>query len=91
MATNNNTPDDQTREEDETAFDFWSDEGAQRFNEMLDEGSAYLSAGPHGFTESEMDIDDRQSEYRDPELYDPNDEALPTREMELILENSYIM
>lgn len=90
MATSNNPPDDQAREEDDTAFDFWSDEGAQRFNEALDEGSAYLSAQPHGFADSEMDIDD-QSEYRDPELYDPEEETLPPGEMELIFENSYIM
>jgi hypothetical protein len=41
MKTNNdNTPDEEAREErDDPAFDFWSDEGARRFNEILDEGS----------------------------------------------------
>ena len=38
-----------------------------------------------------MDIDDQQSEYRDPELFDPEEETLTPREMELIFENSYIM
>jgi hypothetical protein len=91
MATNDNNPEDQAREEEEVAFDFWSDEGAQRFNDMLDEGSAYLTTHPHGFADPEMDIDDQESEYRDPELYDPDEETLPAGELELILENSYTM
>ena len=90
METNNNTPEEQTREEDEAAFDFWSDEGARRFNEILDEGSTYISADPRGFADSEMDIDDQLSEYCDPELYDPEEETLPPGDMELIFENSYI-
>ena len=68
METNNNTPEQETSEEDETSFDFWSDEGARRFNEVLDEGSSYISANPRVFADSEMDFDDQQSEYRDPEL-----------------------
>ena len=91
MATNNNTPDEQTREEGEPAFDVWSDEGARRFNEILDEGSTYVSAERHGFAHSEVDSDDQQSEYRDPELYDPEEETLTPGEMDLIFENSYIM
>jgi len=38
MRTNeNNMPEAETREEDDTGFDFCSDQGARRFNEMLDE------------------------------------------------------
>jgi hypothetical protein len=92
MRTNeNNMPEAETREEDEIAFDFWSDEGARRFNEVLDEGSAYISANLRGFADSDMDIDDQQREYRDPELYDPEEETLTPGKMELIYENSYIM
>ena len=32
--------DDATEKGGEQSFDFWSDDGARRFNEMLDEGSA---------------------------------------------------
>ena len=84
-------PEAETRGEDEAAFDFWSDEGARRFNEILDEGSTYISAERHGFAHSEVDSDDQQSEYRDPELYDPEEETLTPGEMDLIFENSYIM
>ena len=92
MRTNeNNMPEAETRGEDEAAFDVWSDEGARRFNEILDEGSTYVSADLHGFADSEMDFDDQQSEYRDPELYDPEEETLTPGEMDLIFENSYIM
>ena len=45
--TNDNSPSNEPREEEEAASDFWSDEGAQRFNEALDEGGAYARAnGP---------------------------------------------
>jgi hypothetical protein len=91
MATNNNIQNEETREENESAFDFWSDEGARRFNEILDEGRVYLSAEHHGFADSVMDSEDLQGEYCAPELYDRNDETLPPGEMELIFENSYIM
>jgi hypothetical protein len=57
----------------------------------LDEGSTYISAERHGFAHSEVDSDDQQSEYRDPELYDPEEETLTPGEMDLIFENSYIM
>ena len=36
-------------------------------------------------------FDDQECEYRDPELYDPDEETLPPGEMEFIFENSYIM
>lgn len=91
METNSNTLEEETREEDETSFDFWSDEGARRFNEALDEGSAYVAANPRVFADYEMDIDDQQSEYRDPEIFDPEEETLTPGEMELIFENCYIM
>lgn len=91
MATNDNTPDEKTREEDVSTFDFWSDEGARLFNQILDEGSAYLSAERHESGEFEIDSEDAEGEYCDPELYDANDETLPPGEMELIFENCYIM
>jgi hypothetical protein len=87
----NNTPDDEGSEEnDDPAFDFWSDEGARRFNEILDEGSAYISAGLHLAEDPEVYIDDEPREYRDPDLFDPDEETLPPGEMALIVENSYI-
>ena len=93
MGTNSdNTPDEEAREEwGDPAFDFWSDEGARRFNEILDEGSAYASADVHLSEDFEAYLEDEQCEYLDPELYDPDEEALPSGEMELIFENSYIM
>jgi hypothetical protein len=87
-----NTPDEGAREEsDDTSFDFWSDEGATRINEMLDEGSAYLSTGVQLSGDPEADPDDEQRDYLDLELYDPDEETLPQGEMELIFENSYVM
>jgi hypothetical protein len=93
MGTNSdNTPDDEAREESgDPVFDFWSDEGARRFNEMLDEGSAYLSTGVHLSEDFEADLEDEPCEYLDPELYDPDEETLPPGEIELIFENSFIM
>jgi hypothetical protein len=35
-------------------------------------------------------IDDEPREYRDPDLFDPDEETLPPGEMALIVENSYI-
>ncbi len=91
-ANSDNTPNEDARKEsDDTLFDFWSDEGARRFNEMLDEGSAYLSTGVHLSGDFEADPEDEPCEYRDPELYDPDEETLPPGEMELIFENSFIM
>lgn len=93
MRTNNdNTPDENAGERTgETSFEFWSDQGAKRFNEALDEGQTYLSTGVRHSNDPEADIDDEPCEYRDPELYDPEEETLPPGEMELIFENSYIM
>lgn len=86
----NNAPEDE-EEGGEQKFDFWSDEGAGRFDEILDEGSAYLSTGVLLLGDPEADPDDEQRDYRDPELYDPEEETLPPGEMELIFENSFIM
>jgi hypothetical protein len=86
----NNTPEDE-EEGGEQEFDLWSDEGARRFNEILDEGSAYRSTGVRLSKDPEADPDDEQRDYRDPELYDPDEETLPPGEMELIFENSFIM
>ncbi len=86
----NNTPEDE-EEGGEQEFDFWSDEGARLFNEMLDEGSAYAMAGGRLSEDPEADPDDVQRDYLDPDLYDPDEETLPPGEMELIFENSYVM
>lgn len=89
---NDNTPDEGAREEGgDAVFDFWCDEGARRFNEKLDEGSAYLSTGAHISDDFEVYLEDEPCEYLDPELYDPDEETLPPGEMELIFENSYVM
>ena len=91
MTLNENTSHEETREEVESTFDFWSDEGARRFNEALDEGSAYLSAQGHKFADYEFDNEDAKGEDCDPDLRDGKDETLPPGEMELIMENCYIM
>jgi len=89
---NDNTPHEDGREErGDPAFDFWSDEGARRFNETMDKGSAYISAGAHISEDFEAYLEDEQREYLDPELYDPDEETLPPGEIELIFENCYIM
>jgi len=89
---NDNTPEEDAGEENcDTSFDFWSDEGARRLNESLDEGSAYASAGGRISGDPEADPDDEQRDYLDPELFDPDEETLPPGEMELIFENSFIM
>ena len=79
----NNIPEEE--DEEEPAFDFWSDEGPRRFNEMLDEVRADI------FGEPDFEVDDHEAEYRHPDLCDPEEETLPPGEMELIFENSYIM
>jgi hypothetical protein len=74
METNNNLADDIATEEDcEQDFDFWSDEGARLFNEMLEEGSAYLAANPHSIENYEEDFDGEECGYLDPDLYDPDE------------------
>jgi hypothetical protein len=65
---NDNAPEEETREEEEPTSDFWSDEGARRFNEILDEGSAYLSTGVRLSKDPEADLDDEQCDYIDPDL-----------------------
>lgn len=89
--TNDNSPAKEPREEEEPASDFWSGEGARRFNEALDEGGAYARAHGPVSRDPEDEFDEREYEYRDPELSDPDEETLPPGEMELIFENSYIM
>jgi hypothetical protein len=87
-----NTTDEEGREErDDPAFDFWSDEGARRFNEALDEGSAYAQAHGHLPNELEGYLEEEEREYRDPELCDADEETLSPGDRELIFENSYIM
>lgn len=87
-----NTPDEESREEiEDQAFDFWSDEGARLFNEILDEGSAYMSSDVRFSGDFKVYVEDDQFKYVATELYDPDLETLPPGEMELIFENSYVM
>jgi len=82
---------DEQEEREDPSFDLWSDEGAKRYNDMLDEVSAYISVVGQPSRDYEMDLNDEPSEYRDPELIDPDDETLPPGEIEIIFENSYLM
>jgi hypothetical protein len=92
MGDDNNLADDIETEEDcDPALDFWSDEGARLFNEIIEEGSASLAANPHSFGNYYEDINGEEREYRDPDLCDPDEETLSPGEMEIILENSYIL
>jgi hypothetical protein len=60
----NNLADDNASDEDcEQALDPWSDEGARIFNEMTDEGSAYLVANPHRAQQVGEDSDGDECEY----------------------------
>jgi hypothetical protein len=89
---NDNTNNEETREgSDGPVFDFWSDEGARIYNEVLDEGSNYTSTHFPLSKDCEDYLDDEVCEYRDPEMYDPDEETLPPGDIELIYENSYIM
>ena len=91
-ANKDNTPNEEASEEtSEQVFDFWSDEGARIFNDILDEGSAYLSTGGRLSQDFEAYVEEERREYIDPEMDDPDEETLPTGEMELIFENCYIM
>jgi hypothetical protein len=78
-------------ERDDSSCDLGSDEGAKRYNEILGEGSAYISVVGYPSRDFEMDLDDEPSEYRDPELIDPDEDTLPPGEMEMIFENSFLM
>ena len=94
METNlNNTSNEEAREEvEDQSFNFWSDEGARLFNEILDEGSAYMSALDVRLPKDvEVHLKDEQCECVDPELCGPSEETLSPGEMELIFENSYVM
>lgn len=72
------------------AFDPDSEEGVRLFNEILDEGSAYISAVGCTWEDDEMYLDDEPATYRDPDLCDPDEETLPPGELEMIFENSFI-
>ena len=61
------------------------------FNEALDEGEAYACAGGRFSGDPEDYPEDQDCEYRDPELCDPEEETLSPGDLELIMENSYIM
>jgi hypothetical protein len=83
---NINLADDIESEEDcEPAFDIWSDDGARRYNEIIEEGDSYLMANPHSIRDYEEDFDPEEFEYRDPELYDPDEETPSPGELEMIL------
>jgi hypothetical protein len=83
VETNNDiTNDEDSREEnDRQIFDLWSEEGAQIYNEILAEGSTYTSTNIALSEDCEDYPDDEVREYRDPELYDPDEETLPPGEM----------
>lgn len=71
---NNNLEDENTTDEGgEQEFDFWSDEGAKLYNEILDEGSAYLLTGVCLAKDPEADLDGEPYEYLNPEFYDPEE------------------
>jgi hypothetical protein len=91
MANDNiNLADDiESKEDCEPVFDIWSDDGARRYNEIIEEGGAYLMSNPHSIKDYEEDIDVEECEYRDPDLYDPDEETLSPGEMEIIMENCY--
>ena len=91
METNgNNLAEDIANEENcEQAFDFWSDAGARLFNEILDEGSAYLAANPHSIDGYREDSDGEECECLHTDLCEPEEETLSRGEME-IFETSYI-
>jgi hypothetical protein len=91
MGTDEDNTTEEAIEKGEQVFDFWSDEGARIFNEALDEGSAYMLAHHCPRAEFEDCLDDEQCEYLDPDLGDADEETLPPGEMELILENCFIM
>jgi hypothetical protein len=78
-------------ESDSQVFDLCSEKGAQIYNDILDEGTNYISTNIALSEDCEDCLDDEVCEYRDPELYDPDEGTLPPGEMELIFENSYIM
>ena len=93
MDTNNDqTPDEESREErSNPVFDFWTDEGARFFNEVIDEGSAYVSTVGYLSGDPEEYLESETYGYLDPKLNDADEETLPPGEMELIFENSYLM
>jgi hypothetical protein len=89
---NDSTNNEEAREgSGSPVFDFWSDEGARIYNEILDEGSTYTSANVLPSDDCDDYPNDEVCEYRDPEMYDPEEETLPPGEIELIFENSYLM
>jgi hypothetical protein len=87
---NDGTVEQGKEERSDAVFDFWSDEGAKIFNEILDEGSAYISMGAHVCEDCETFGEGKECDYLDPDLYDPDEETLPPGEMEMIWENSYV-
>jgi hypothetical protein len=68
MAKNNDNSQAIEQRKEEPVPDFWSDEGARRFNEALDEGEAYARAGGRFSGDPEDYPEDQDCEYRDPEL-----------------------
>lgn len=85
-------PGEDAREDwNDLALDPESDVGVRLYNEILDEGSANISAVGYPSQDLEMCTEDAPVEYLDPELYDPDEETLPPGEIELIFENCYLM
>ena len=90
MDNDNFTEDIESEEDCEPAIDIWTDDGARRYNEIIEQGDAYFMANPNSIKDYEEEIDIEECEYRDPELYDPDEETLSPGDLEMILENSYI-
>lgn len=60
---------------------FGATRGTQLSSEILDDGSAYLSANPHSFDGYREDSDGEECEYLDTDLHDPDEETFPPGEM----------
>ena len=87
---NNNTP-EATEKGDEQYLDSSSDEGARRFNEALEEGGAYALATGRYSEDFEPRLDEEECECLDPDLDDESEETLPPGEIELIIQNCFII
>ncbi len=89
--SNEMSEEDEREEEGDTTFGPWADGEAQVLSDMADEERDYISADVLSSYDFEDPPDNQPSEYRDPELVDPDEETLPPGEMEMIFENCFIM
>ena len=79
------------KEEGDTTFAPCAEDAAQLSDGMADEEQDYVSANVLTTYDFEDPPDCQPSEYRDPDLVDPDEETLPPGEMEQIFENCFIM